>query len=120
MASSIFAAFLKDPKPIAGAFVRRYHVALGLIVFSTLLTSLMMRESEITIIILAAYVALLWLAVSVFKQGRTGVWLVIVAEILSATQMRPNRATVFALILNLTLMLGAIIAARLGAAEKDA
>ncbi|PPD45781.1 MAG: hypothetical protein CTY15_02670 [Methylocystis sp.] len=121
MASLTFAAFLKDPRPVAGGFARRYRVAFWLVMGSMLLSGLAMRPSEVTVIILALNLLLLWLAVSLFKGARTSVWLVIAAEILAATQMAPNRATALALILNMILMLGALIAARLGdVSEKDA
>lgn len=119
MASSGFAAFLKDPKPVARAFVRRYRIVLWLVVASMSLTALIMRESEISVVILGVNLLLLWLAVGLFKSGPAGVWLVILAEILSATQMRPNRGAALALILNLALLLVALMAARL-AADKDA
>lgn len=119
MESSNFAAFLKDSKPAATSFLRRYHVVFWLVVASTLLTSLAMRSSEVTVIILGLNLLLLWLAVTLFKQSRTAIWLAITAEILAATQMIPNRATALALILNLTLLLAAIVAARLGSSEKD-
>ncbi len=115
METSNFAAFLKESKPAAISFFRRYHVVFWLVVASTLLTSLAMRPSEVTVIILGFNLLLLWLAVSLFKQSRTALWLVIAAEILAATQMAPNRVTAFALLLNMTLMLGAIVAARFGA-----
>jgi hypothetical protein len=120
MESSYLAAFLKDSKPVAGSFVRRYHVVAWLVVASTLLTALVMRESEVTVIILGVNLVLVWLAVGLFKNGPAGFWLVILAEILSATQMRPNRGSVMALLLNMALLLFAIIAARLGAPDRDA
>jgi hypothetical protein len=119
MASSIFAAFLKDPGASASAFARRRHLALWLAVASVLLTALAMRESEMTVVILGANVLLLWLAIGLFKQGPVGVWLVIISEILAATQMRPGRTAVFVLLLNLLLLLGALIAARLGATQAE-
>lgn len=117
MTSSAFAAFLKNPRAVAGASARRYRIALWLVVASVLLTGLTMRGSEVTVVILGANALLLWLAVGLFKNGAAGVWLVILSEILSATQMRPNRVAVVVLILNLTLLLLALIAARLAAAE---
>jgi hypothetical protein len=120
MASSFFAAFLKEPKPVAVSFVRRYHVVVWLLVASTLLTALVMRESEVTLIVLGVNLLLVWLAVSLFKNGPAGFWLIILAEILAATQMRPNRGAVIALLLNLVLLLFAVIAARLGATDRDA
>ncbi|WP_442753252.1 hypothetical protein ACNHKD_09555 [Methylocystis sp. JAN1] len=119
METSNFAAFLKDSKPAAVSFLRRYHVVLWLVVASMLLTGLTMRPSEVTVVILALNLLLLWLAISLFKHSRTAVWLVVAAEIFAATQMSPNRATALVLLLNMTLMLGAIIAARLGAPHRE-
>jgi len=120
MASSVFAAFLKDPRTSAGVFARRYRLALWLAVASMLVTGLTMRPSEITIVILAANLLLVWLAVSLFKNGRTGIWLIVASEVLSATQMRPGRVAILALILNLLLLLGALVAARLADAQGEA
>lgn len=117
MASSVFTAFFKDPKITAGAIARRYRLAFWLVVASMLMTGLLMRPSEVTVVILGLNVMLLWFAVTLFKHARTGVWLVILAQILAATQMTPHRVTALALVLNLTLLLGAIIAARLAAAS---
>lgn len=119
MATSNFAAFLKDSKPAAVSLFRRYHVVVWLVVASTLLTSLVMRPSEMTVIILGFNVLLLWLAVSLFKQSRVAIWLVVAAEVLAATQMAPNRATIIVLLLTTMLSFAAIIAARLGAPERD-
>lgn len=118
MTSSSFAAFLKNPRAVAGALSRRYRIALWLVVASVLLTALTMRESEIGVVILGANVLLLWFAVGLFKNSVVGFWLVVLSEILSATQMRPNRAAILALILNLALLLFALIAARLAAADE--
>jgi hypothetical protein len=120
MASLDFAAFLKNPKATAGAFARRYHVSVWLVVASVFLTALIMRESEVTVIILGANVLLLWMAVGLFKDSAAGFWLVILSEILSATQMRPNRAAVLALIFNLALLLFALLFAKFAAAREDA
>jgi len=120
METSNFAAFLEDSKPAAGSFFRRYHVVFWLVVASTLLTAVAMRPSEVTVIILGLNLVLLWLAVTLFKRSRVSIWLVIGAEILAATQMSLGRAGALALLMNMALMLFALIAARLGASERDA
>lgn len=97
----------------AAGFVRRYPVALWLVVASTLLTGLVMRPGEVTVIILGLNVLLLWLAIGLFKHGWTPVWIVIVAEILAATQMAPNRLSALALLANMAMLFAALIAARL-------
>jgi hypothetical protein len=79
-----------------------------------------MRPSEITVVILGANVLLIWFALTLFKNGRTGIWLVILSEILSATQMRPGRVAFLVLLLNMLLLLGALVAARLADAQGDA
>jgi hypothetical protein len=120
MTSSNFAAFLKNPKAGAGAFARRYHVALWLVIASLALTTLTMRGGELAVIVLGTNLLLLWLAVGLFNSGPAGLWLVVAAEILAATQMRPNRGAVLALVLNLALMLFALVAARLAADHRSA
>ncbi len=120
MASSTFAAFLKDPKSNAGAFVRRYHLAPWLIVASTLLTGLVMRPSEVTVIILGVNVLLVGLAISWFRQGWTPIWMMALAEILAATEMLPSRLSALVLLANIALLLGALVAGRVGAAQEDA
>jgi hypothetical protein len=120
MASTMFAAFLKDPKTGAGAFARRYRIAVWLAAASLLATGLMMRVSEITVIVLGANMLLIWLALSLFKNGRTAIWLLMLSEIMAAAQMRPSRIAALALMLNLLLLLGALIAARLAAAQEEA
>ena len=120
METSVFAAFRKDPKANAGAFVRRYHVAAWLVVAWTLFTGLVMRPSEVTVIIVGLNVLLAGLAISWFRQGWTPVWMIVIAEILAATEMLPSRLSVLVLIANLALLFGALIAARIGAARDDA
>ncbi|MCX7898817.1 MAG: hypothetical protein N2444_01790 [Methylocystis sp.] len=120
METSVLAAFLKDPKANAGAFVRRYHVASWFIVASTLLTGLVMRPSEVTVIILGLNVLLVGLAISWFRDGWTPVWMIVAAEILAATEMLPSRLSVIVLLANLALLFGALGAARIGASRDDA
>lgn len=115
MASSTFTAFVRESKASAGVFAKRYRLSFWLVLASLLLTAVVMRPSEITVIVLGANVLLLWLAVGLFWSGHTSIWLVLTSEVLSATQMAPNRISAMALVLNLGLLLGALVAARLGA-----
>lgn len=118
MPSSDIAAFLKGSKLNVGEFARRYHVGPWLVVASTLLTGLVMRPGEVTVIILGMNVLLLWLAIGLFKRGWTPAWIVIVAEVLAATQMAPNRLSALALLANMVMLLSALIASRLGETES--
>jgi len=119
-ASSDLAAFLKDPKVVAGGLFRRGHVALWLVLASELLTAFQMREGLATLVALGVNAALLGLAISLFKRRQTAVWLAVASEIVAATQMAPDRATLTILAINAVLLAAAVLAARVAAGAKPA
>lgn len=119
MAASDVTAFLKESKHVAGEYARRYHLAFWLVAASLLVNGLLMRPSEITVIVLGANVLLLWLAVGLFWRGQTAIWLLIVSQVLSVTQMHPNRFAILGVLLSVLLMLSALLAARLGGSPDE-
>jgi len=118
--SSELTAFLKDPKPVAGAFFERRHVAIWLVLASELLTAFQMREGVAALIVLAINALLLGLAITWFKRSQKAIWLAAASEILVATQMTPDRATVVVLLINAVLLAAAVFVARVVASVKSA
>lgn len=119
MATSDVTAFLKESKLFASDYARRYRLAFWLAAASLLVSGLLMRPSEITVIVLGVNVLLLWLAIGLFWRGQIAVWLIIVSQILAATQTIPNRFGVMSMLLSLILLVGALLSARLGAEEGE-
>lgn len=119
MATSDVTAFLKESKHVASDYARRYRLAFWLAAASLLVTGLLMRPSEITVIVLGVNVLMLWLAIGLFWRGQTAVWLIVVSQILAVLEMTPTRLAVIGTLLSVLLLTAALVAARLGGEDEE-